>query len=81
MQDDLVKTDRFGWKYYDHLPDGFRLATMDDFHVNGRKRAGMEYLIQRGDQPYFEIHYLKSDSRSAALKPFLDWKMVFVRDS
>jgi len=74
-----IKTDKFGWLYYDHLPDGFRLATMADFHLNGRKNVGMEYLIQRGDQQYFEIHVVRESTRSINLKPFLDHQMVFVR--
>jgi len=74
-----IKTDKFGWNYYDHLPDGYRLATMDDFHSKGRKMVGMEYLIQRGDQQYFEIHAIRPETRSITLKPFLDHRMVFVK--
>jgi hypothetical protein len=74
-----IKTDKFGWNYYDHLPDGYRLATLDDFHSKGRKKVGMEYLIQRGDQQYFEIHAIRPETRSITLKPFLDHRMVFVK--
>jgi hypothetical protein len=74
-----VKTDRFGWKYFEQLPGGYRLATMDDFHVKGKKKIGMEYLIRRGDQPWFEIHYVTGNTQSAKLKPFLDHEMIFVK--
>ena len=73
-----MKIDQNGWEYYDKLPDGFRLATMDDFHVRGKKNVGMLYLIQRGDQQYFEVHYIREFTRSSNLKPFLDHEMVFV---
>jgi len=45
-----MKTDKYGFSFYDKLPDGFRLGKMEDFHVNRKKKVGMEYLIQREDQ-------------------------------
>jgi len=77
----IVKTDQFGWKYYEELPQGYRLATMEDFHVRGKKKVGMEYLIQRADQPHFEIHYIRAETQSIRLKPFLDHEMVFVKST
>lgn len=76
-----VKTDKFGWKYYECLPQGYRLATLEDFHIRGKKKAGMEYLIQRANQPHFEIHYLRAETRSVSLQPFLDHEMVFVKST
>ena len=52
---------------------------MDDFHKNGSKKIGLEYLIQRGDQQYFEVHVIGPESRAINLKPFLDHRMVFVK--
>ena len=74
-----VKTDRNGWKYYDRLPEGYRIGVMEDFHIKGKKKVGMEYLIQRADQPHFEIHYVIEQTRSIRLKPFFDWNMIFVK--
>jgi hypothetical protein len=79
MDNPEVKIDRNGWKYYDRLPDNFRLGTMEDFHIKGKKKIGMEYLIQRADQPHFEIHYMTDETRSIKLKPFFDWDMIFVK--
>ena len=79
MDNPEVKIDRNGWKYYDRLPDNFRLGTMEDFHIKGKRKIGMEYLIQRADQPHFEIHYMTDETRSIKLKPFFDWDMIFVK--
>ena len=76
---DQVKIDQFGWKYFESLPEGFRLGTIEDFHIKGKKRIGMQYLIQRADQPHFEIHYMTNETRSIKLKPFFDWDMIFVK--
>ena len=74
-----MKIDRFGWEYYEELPDGFRLATMDDFHVKGKKKTGMQYLIKRATQDHYEVHHIRDHTRSQSLKPFLDHQMVFVK--
>ena len=73
------KTDSNGWPYFDHLPDGYRLASMDDFHINGSKKIGMQYLIQRGNQPYFEVHQVRAETRAVNLKPFCDFNMIFIK--
>lgn len=70
--------DAYGWEYYDKLPDGFRLATMDDFHVAGKKKVGMQYLIKRATQDHYEVHYVREHTRSQSLKPFLDHQMVYI---
>jgi hypothetical protein len=79
MQDTGVKIDNNGWKYYDQLREDYRLATLEDFHVKGKKKVGMEYLIRRADQDHFEIHYVTEETQSINLKPFFDWDMIFVK--
>ncbi len=74
-----IKIDRFGWEYYEELPEGFRLATMDDFHVKGKKKTGMQYLIKRSNQDHYEVHHIMEYTRSQSLKSFLDHEMVFVK--
>jgi hypothetical protein len=80
MHQQEIKTDQFGWKYYESLPSGYRLATLDDFHVKGNKKVGMEYLIQRANKPHFEIHHIRLQTRSSTIQPFIDHEMVFVRE-
>ena len=79
MEEPEVKTDCNGWKYYDRLPQGYRQGGIEDFHINGKKKVGMEYLIQRADQQYFEVHIIIEETRSKNLKPFFDWDMIFVK--
>ena len=79
MQDALVKIDNYGWKYYDRVPDSFRLGTMEDFHTHGRKKIGLEFLTQRADEDHYEIHYVNEETQSKKLKPFFDWDMIFVK--
>ena len=74
-----MKTDKYGFSFYDKLPDGFRLGKMEDFNVNRKKKVGMEYLIQRGDQQYFEIHFVTEHTRAESLVPFFEWDMIFVK--
>jgi hypothetical protein len=77
----LLKKDKYGWEYYDKLPEGFRLATMEDFHINGKKNVGMQYLIKRASQDHYEVHFIREHTRSISLKPFLDHEMVFVKST
>ena len=41
-----MKIDSNGWEYHDKLPVGFRLATLDDFTDNGKRKLGMQFLIK-----------------------------------
>jgi len=79
MSEPVVKIDQFGWKYYDSLPVDYRLGVMEDFHIKGMKRVGMEYLIQRGNQQHFEIHHLTEFTQAINLRPYFDWNMIYVK--
>ncbi len=79
MENSKILIDKFSFEYYDKLPCDFRLGKMEDFHVNGTKNLGMEYLIKRSDQDYFEIHHVTEETRSKNLIPFFNFKMIFVK--
>ena len=71
-------TDQFGWKYYPSLPDGYRLAKLDDFHTSGRKKIGMEYLLgnSKGDQ--YELHQVTEETTSNKIKPLIEESRVYI---
>lgn len=75
-----MKTTRDGFRFYDKLPDGYRLATLDDFHVFGKKKLGMEFLIQSGNDPSkYWIYELKEIYTGKWLSEFISDNLVFVK--
>lgn len=76
----FMKISRDGFKYHDKLPDGYRLATLDDFHVAGKKKLGMEFLIQSGNDPSkYWIYELKEIHTGRWLSQFISNNSVFVK--
>ncbi|MFZ4569730.1 MAG: hypothetical protein ACOYM0_01210 [Bacteroidales bacterium] len=76
-----MKIDKNGFEYFDKLPEGYRLATLDDFHKNGRKILGKEYLIQwaRNNQ-YYEIRHITEKLTGDWLMPFIKENRVFIHE-
>jgi len=75
----MLKTDNNGFEHYDKLPDGYRIASLEDFHFQGRKKIGMSYLIRWSDQEYYEPRTVTDDLTGAWLKPFIDEQRVFIK--
>ena len=71
------KIDEIG-KYYDRLPDEFRPAKMDDFHVQGKVKTGMIYLVLWNDEVRYSVQHVKHDLMGKNIKPFIDANKVFV---
>jgi hypothetical protein len=74
-----MKIDGNGWEYHDRLPDGFRLATLEDFTADGKRKIGMQFLIKwciRED--YYQICTVGLSLFSKNLIPFIDDGRVFV---
>ncbi|MEI6899936.1 MAG: hypothetical protein WCL00_08660 [Bacteroidota bacterium] len=74
-----MKTDKHGWLYYDKLPVDYIPGTLDDFHVEGKKKIGMEYLIKWSDREYYEIRVVKENLTGEWLLPFIEENRVFIK--
>jgi len=76
-----LKTDDNGWQFATALPANFRLATIEDFHKNGRKKIGMEYFIKRIiEEDYYEFYRVHEKLTAAYLMPFIENKGVFIAE-
>ena len=73
------KTDRNGFLYYDKLPEGYQLATLEDFHLKGVKKIGMKFLILWVDKEYYEVRQVTDKLTGQYLKPFIDDLRVFIK--
>lgn len=74
------KTDRWGGEYYELLPSGWRLAGLDDFHLNGRLKIGMEFLIRWADNVnHYQVCIVSRNLKGAWLLPFITAERVFVK--
>ncbi len=76
---ELKKIDGYGWEYYDSVPDDFILATMEDFHVKGIKRIGLEFLIRYADKEKYQVCIVSERLTSVFLQPFIEANRVFIK--
>ena len=72
--------DKFGWEYFDKVPDNFTLATMDDFHINGDKRIGTLFLIKWADKEYYQVCIVSERLTGSFLLPFIQANRVFIKN-
>ena len=68
-----------GIEYLENLPEGYVKATIDDFHVHGKKRIGMKYFLQGTDWKVFFQKEVTESLTGAKLKPFIDNGQVYVK--
>lgn len=73
-----MRIEKEDWAYYDKLPDNFRLATMDDFTINGRRKIGMIFLIKWVFKPIYQECKVSDTLTSTFLKPLIYDNLVFV---
>jgi hypothetical protein len=71
-------TDQNGLKYLEKLPGDAREASMDDFHVNGRKKTGMKFLIFGIHWPVYQLYEVTDSLTAKFLEPFISDHRVFV---
>ena len=75
-----MKIDHNGWGYYDKLPDGFKLAIIEDFISEGKVKLGMEFLIKRATTYRYDVFKVSENLTSKFLMPFIEDKRVFVHE-
>ena len=71
--------DKFGWEYYDKVPDNFTEGNIDDFHLEGRRKLGMAFLIKWADKEYYQICIVSERLTAKFLLPFIQAKRVFIK--
>jgi len=74
-----VKYTASNFEYYDTLPPDFRLAKLEDFTENGKRKIGMVFLIQWVHyEDVFQICNVSMNLTSDFLKPFIEADRVYV---
>ncbi len=73
------KIDENGFRHYDKLPEDYRIATIDDFHFQGRKKIGLEFLIKWVEKEYYQICIMSENLTSLKIKQFINDNRVFVK--
>lgn len=76
-----MKIDRNGFEFYDKLPGGYRMAKLDDFHENGKKNIGMEFLILRVTKEVYDVYHLADHHTGSWLNEFIKGNRVFIKES
>ncbi len=81
MKNSTIVTTPSGFLGYDNLPDGYRLATLEDFITKGKRNIGLKFLVQWVDNAFFyQICEVSMNLTSAILKPHLESNRVFIKD-
>lgn len=55
-----------------HLPPGHRPATINDFHFQGRPKAGMKFIIKQLEHEIYEQYTVRPSLTAKEIKPFID---------
>jgi hypothetical protein len=77
----MMKVDQDGFKYFEKLPDSFREASIDDFHIYGKLKIGMEFFILGYHWQVYQCYQVTPSLTSRFLKPFIDDRRVFIFNS
>lgn len=68
-----------GIRYLENLPEGFVQATLDDFHVQGKKKIGMFYLVRGLEWKVYFPREVNERLTGEILLPFIEAGLVFVK--
>jgi hypothetical protein len=70
--------DENGFQFYAVQPAGTRVATLDDFHVQGKRKVGMKFLILGQYWKVYQVYMVTGGLTAAKLEEFMKDKRVFV---
>ena len=65
---------------FNTLPDGWRPAVYDDFHIGGYPRLGMQFIICGRENRQFELYTVSPKLRGSEIKPFIEQRRCWVKD-
>ena len=61
------------------LPHSFRLATIDDFVLDGKRKIGMQFLIKwESRDSFYQLCIVSMNLTAGFLQPFINVNRVFV---
>jgi hypothetical protein len=72
------ETDENGFQFYAIQPAGTRVATLDDFHVQGKRKMGMKFLIFGQYWKVYQVYVVTGGLTAAKLEKFVKEGRVFV---
>ena len=64
--------------FYEGLPEEFKLATIDDFHEQGKKKIGMIFLVRWVEETRYSVWEVDENLTGEKIIPFIREKRVFV---
>lgn len=71
--------EKTGFEYLEELPEGYVQASLDDFHVQGKKKIDMIYFIRGYDWKVFFLKKVDKHLTGEKLNPFIKNGQVFVK--
>lgn len=71
-------SDNEGFEYYLQKPENTRIATLDDFHIHGKLKIDMEFLILGYHWQVYQVYKVTNSLTAKFLKPFIDDHRVFI---
>ena len=66
----MIKTDKIR-DFNDSLPQGFKLAIIDDFHTHEKVNVGMIYLVLWNNDIRYSVRKVNDDLTGKKINPFI----------